>query len=46
MAADSAQLVKAYNKLENDHKNELPQINDKVQQHISSLKAILSKSKN
>lgn len=44
LATDSAKLVSAYNKLKFSHQSELPQTIEQVKQHITDLKAVLSKS--
>ncbi len=43
-ANNAAKLVKAYNKLENEHKNELPQLVENVSKHIADLTDVLSSS--
>ena len=45
VATDSTRLVDAYNKLKNNHTEELPQIIDKAKKHIDDLKAVYAVSK-
>jgi len=44
VAADSAKLVSAYDKLKNCHQSDLPHTIEHVKQHIADLKAVLSKT--